>query len=89
MTQIILSFWPFVDARFFAKGLPRFPVSPLRLLESILFFDAIVDSLYPLVIADVKNLFRIEGVCDIIKSPLAPLFEKGGTLSHRHCSVRP
>ena len=30
-------------------------------------------------IADVINMFRLEGVCDNIKSPLAPLFEKGGT----------
>ncbi len=29
-------------------------------------------------IADVINMFRLEGVCDNIKSPLAPLFEKGG-----------
>jgi len=30
------------------------------------------------IIADVINMFRLEGVCDNIKSPLAPLFEKGG-----------
>ena len=29
-------------------------------------------------IADVINMFRLQGVCDSIKSPLAPLFEKGG-----------
>jgi hypothetical protein len=29
-------------------------------------------------IADVKNMFRLEGVYDRKKSPLAPLFEKGG-----------
>jgi len=30
------------------------------------------------VIADVINMFRLEGVCGSIKSPLTPLFEKGG-----------
>ena len=29
-------------------------------------------------IADVINMFGLQGVCDSIKSPLAPLFEKGG-----------
>jgi len=29
-------------------------------------------------IADIINMFRLVGVCDRIKSPLAPLFEKGG-----------
>jgi len=29
-------------------------------------------------IVDVINMFRLQGVCDSIKSPLAPLFEKGG-----------
>jgi len=29
--------------------------------------------------ADVINMFRLVGVCDSIKSPLAPLFEKGGS----------
>jgi len=29
-------------------------------------------------IADVINMFRLEGVCGSIKSPLTPLFEKGG-----------
>ena len=27
---------------------------------------------------------KLEGVCDNRKSPLAPLFEKGGTLTLRH-----
>ena len=31
-----------------------------------------------LFIADVINMFRLQGVCDSIKSPLTPLFEKGG-----------
>jgi len=30
------------------------------------------------IIANVTNMFRLEGVRDSIKSPLAPLFEKGG-----------
>jgi hypothetical protein len=29
-------------------------------------------------IADVINIFRFVGVCSSIKSPLAPLFERGG-----------
>jgi hypothetical protein len=29
-------------------------------------------------IVDVINMFRLQGVCDSIKSPLAPLFQKGG-----------
>jgi len=32
------------------------------------------------VIADVNNMFRLERVCGSIKSPLAPLFEKGGNI---------
>ena len=31
-----------------------------------------------MVIADFINMFRLVGVCVSIKSPLAPLFEKGG-----------
>ena len=31
-----------------------------------------------MIIADVTNRVRLEGVGDNIKSPLAPLFEKGG-----------
>jgi hypothetical protein len=31
-------------------------------------------------IAAVNNMFRLEGVYDSIKSPLAPLFEKGGNV---------
>ncbi len=29
-------------------------------------------------IADVINMFLLEGVCENIKSPLSPLFKKGG-----------
>ena len=32
-----------------------------------------------IIIADVIDMFRLEGVYDNIKSPLAPLFEKGGS----------
>ncbi len=39
------------------------------------------------IIADVINMFRLEGVWESKKSPLAPLFEKGGTLTLRHCSL--
>jgi hypothetical protein len=31
-----------------------------------------------MIIADVINMFRLVGVCVSIKSPLAPLFERGG-----------
>ena len=40
-------------------------------------------------LADVINMFRLEGVSDSIKSPLAPLFQKGGTLKLRRCLLRP
>ena len=35
----------------------------------------------------VINMFRLEGVCDGIKSPLAPLFERGELLHSgiAHC----
>ncbi len=43
-----------------------------------------------MIIADVTNRVRLEGVGDNIKSPLAPLFEKGGESLHSdmaHCGL--
>ena len=38
-----------------------------------------------MLIADVINMFRLVGVCVSIKSPLAPLFERGG--EHLHSGI--
>jgi len=41
-------------------------------------------SLYRVILADVINMFRLEGMCGSIKSPLPPFLKRG---EHLHFSI--
>ena len=77
-----------IHNRLSIKRIQRHQDPPYSLMEEGL-TDRSGVSVRQIIIADVIDIFRLEGVCDSIKSPLAPLFEKGGTLTLRHCSLRP